>query len=130
MRGCEQAIMQSILTSLTCQGGTLKDRNAAANSAPRCFFWHSQRYLMTTKLEGDLKRELLIGREAYTLTLTPMGFALTLKGRRKGLDIKWVDLVTGEAALAAALNASLTANIQPPDRTDVAKSKPTKAREG
>jgi hypothetical protein len=85
---------------------------------------------MTTKLEGDLRRELLIGHQAYTLTLTPMGFALTLKGRRKGLDVKWVDLVTGEAALAAALNASLTANIQPPDRTAVAKSRPTKEREG
>ena len=38
---------------------------------------------------------------------------MALKGNRKGLDIKWADLVTGEAALATALNASLTANIQP-----------------
>ena len=78
---------------------------------------------MMTRLEGDLKRELMIDRRAYTLTLTPMGFSLTLKGRRKGLDIKWVDLVTGEAALAAALNASLTANLQPPDRPALAKSR-------
>jgi hypothetical protein len=29
------------------------------------------------------------------------------KGRRKGVEIAWKDLVSGEAALAAALNASL-----------------------
>ena len=68
---------------------------------------------MTTKLQGDLRRELMIGDQAYTLTLSPLGFLLTLKGRRKGLDVKWADLVSGEAALATALNASLTANISP-----------------
>lgn len=68
---------------------------------------------MTTKLDGELKRELLIGRQAYTLTLSPQGLTLTLKGRRKGLDLAWVDLVSGDAALATALNASLKANIQP-----------------
>lgn len=76
---------------------------------------------MTTKLDGELKRELLIGRDAYTLTLSPAGFTLALKGRRKGLDIRWGDLVSGEAALATALNASLTANIQP--RSTIAPGK-------
>jgi hypothetical protein len=66
---------------------------------------------MTTKLEGDLKRELSIGQRPYTLTISSVGFTLALKGKRKGLNIKWADLVTGEAALATALNASLTANI-------------------
>jgi hypothetical protein len=68
---------------------------------------------VTTKLDGTLKRELLIGGDAYTLTLSQQGFTLALKGRRKGLDIRWADLVSGEAALATALNASLTANIEP-----------------
>jgi hypothetical protein len=68
---------------------------------------------MTTKLDGVLKRELSIGGEPYTLTLSSEGFALTLKGHRKGLDILWADLVGGDAALATALNASLTANIEP-----------------
>ena len=68
---------------------------------------------MTTKLNGVLKRELSIGGEPYTLTLSEQGFTLTLKGRRKGLDIRWADLVGGDAALATALNASLTANIAP-----------------
>ncbi len=68
---------------------------------------------MTTKLDGVLKRELSIRGEPYTLTLSGEGFTLALKGRRKGLDILWADLVGGEAALATALNASLTANIGP-----------------
>lgn len=68
---------------------------------------------MTTKLAGDLRRELLIGQQAYTLTISPHGFVLALKGRRKGLEIAWADLVSGDVAMATALNASLSANIQP-----------------
>ena len=67
---------------------------------------------MTTKLEGQLKREIAIGDDAYTLTLAPAGFVLARKGRRKGLEIRWADLVNGEAALATALNASLTAPLE------------------
>jgi len=66
---------------------------------------------MTTKLEGPLKRELEIGRESYTLTLTPEGLNLALKGRRKGFELRWTELVSGDAALATALNASLTAPL-------------------
>ncbi len=69
---------------------------------------------MTTKLDGDIKRELSIGREAYTLTLSPTGFTFVLKGRPRGLDIKWVERVSGDAALATALTASLRANILRP----------------
>jgi hypothetical protein len=68
---------------------------------------------MTTKLDRALKRELEIGEGTYTLTLTQRGFTLALKGRRKGLEIQWADLVSGEVALATALNATLTANLQP-----------------
>ena len=71
---------------------------------------------MTTKLDHALKRELVIGEGTYTLTLTQRGFTLALKGRRKGLEIQWIDLVSGEAALATALNATLTANLQPGTR--------------
>jgi len=72
---------------------------------------------MTTKLDGVLKRELSIGGEPYTLALSQEGFTLALKGHRKGLDIRWADLVGGDAALATALNASLTANIVPRAKT-------------
>jgi hypothetical protein len=66
---------------------------------------------MVTKLEGDLRREIEIDGVCHVVTLTKRGFMLTVKGRRKGLEIAWSDLVSGEAALATALNASLTANI-------------------
>ena len=79
---------------------------------------------MTTKLDGALKRELSIGGEPYTLTLSQEGFTLALKGHRKGLDIRWADLVGGDAALATALNASLTANIVPPGKVVPPPPKP------
>ena len=79
---------------------------------------------MTTRLEGQLKRELAIGGQPYTLTLSPAGFVLALKGRRKGLEIKWAELVSGEAALATALNASLVAPTLParPARKEIGRA--------
>jgi hypothetical protein len=60
-----------------------------------------------TKLEGTLRREISIDGEPFTLAISPEGLKLTQKGRRKGHELKWKDLVSGEAALAVALNASL-----------------------
>lgn len=62
---------------------------------------------MTTLLEKTLKRELSIGGRAYILAISPEGLKLTLKGRRKGLELQWDALVSGDAALAIALNASI-----------------------
>jgi len=62
---------------------------------------------MTTKLSAPLKREIDVGHAPYTLTITPEGFTLVPKGRRKGYSLTWEALVSGEAALAVALNASL-----------------------
>ncbi len=62
---------------------------------------------MTTKLSAPFKRELDINGEKYTLTVSPEGFKLVLKGRRKGLELHWRDIIAGEAALASALNASV-----------------------
>ncbi len=61
---------------------------------------------MTTKLNAPFKRELDLNGEKYTLTVTPEGFKLVLKGKRKGVELSWASIVGGEAALAAALNAS------------------------
>jgi hypothetical protein len=60
-----------------------------------------------TKLEKSLKRELRVGKQAYVLTIEPEGFKLTKKGKRKGVEIAWKDLVSGDAAMAVALNASV-----------------------
>ena len=60
-----------------------------------------------TRLDKPLRRELDIGGKAYTLAIDPDGLKLTQKGKRKGLELRWTDLVNGDAALAAALQASL-----------------------
>jgi hypothetical protein len=53
-----------------------------------------------------------------------------LKGRRKGLEIRWTDLVSGEVALATALNASPRANITLPRKEEVPVTANAKGRKG
>lgn len=62
---------------------------------------------MTTKLNAPFKREIDLNGEKYTVTLTPEGFKLVQKGKRKGIEITWASIVGGDAALAHALNASV-----------------------
>jgi hypothetical protein len=62
---------------------------------------------MTTKLEKQLRREVNIAGEAWVITITPQSLKLTRKGRRLGIELEWKDLVSGDAAMAAALNASV-----------------------
>jgi hypothetical protein len=62
---------------------------------------------MATKLEKALKREIQIEGKPYTLIIDPEGLRLMEKGRRKGLELAWKDLVSGQAGLAAALQGSL-----------------------
>jgi hypothetical protein len=62
-----------------------------------------------TPLDGPLKRQLLLDGVAFTLTLDADGLHLVEKGKRKGVDLRWRDLVNGDAALASALQASLQA---------------------
>lgn len=64
---------------------------------------------MTTKLTSAFKRELDINGDKYTVTISPEGFKLVPKGKRKGIELQWAQLVNGEAALATALNATLGA---------------------
>jgi hypothetical protein len=62
---------------------------------------------MATKLEKPLKREIQVAGRPYILTITPEGLKLVPKGKRKGQELAWSSFVSGEAALAVALNASL-----------------------
>ena len=62
---------------------------------------------MVTRLEKILKRELSIDGHAYVVTIAPDGLKVTLKGRRKGIELRWKTLVSGDAALATALKASV-----------------------
>jgi len=58
-------------------------------------------------LEKTLKRELRIDGRSYIVAISPAGLKLTLKGKRNGLTLQWAALISGDAALAVALNASL-----------------------
>jgi hypothetical protein len=62
-----------------------------------------------TPLAGPLKRQLDLDGVAYTLTLDADGLRLVEKGKRKGVELRWADLVNGDAALATALQASIPA---------------------
>jgi hypothetical protein len=60
-----------------------------------------------TPLDKPLKREVSVGDTVYTLTIDPDGLKLTQKGRRNGVELAWKDIVSGDAGLAAALQASV-----------------------
>jgi hypothetical protein len=63
--------------------------------------------MMTTRLEKTLKRQLTLDGRTFILAMSPEGLRITLKGKRKGLELRWSELVSGQAALAVALNASV-----------------------
>jgi hypothetical protein len=62
---------------------------------------------MTTRLEKTIKRELTLKGQPYIVAISPEGLKLTVKGRRKGLELSWEALASGDAALAVALNSSV-----------------------
>ena len=82
---------------------------------------------MATVLDKVIKRQVTVDGVDYTVAVDPEGFRLTGKGKRTPeVDLRWRDLLSGEAAMAAALNASLSkkrqaatkpATEQSPDRT-------------
>jgi len=80
---------------------------------------------MTTPLDKTLKRELKIKGRRFIVALSPEGLKLTLKGKRNGQELRWVDLISGDAALAVSLNASLGKFAQ---RSPPAPSAPTKKK--
>jgi hypothetical protein len=63
---------------------------------------------MATVLDNDLKRQISIDGVDYTVVVGPDGFKLVGKGKRRPeVELRWSDLLSGEAAMAVALNASL-----------------------
>jgi hypothetical protein len=83
---------------------------------------------MTTPLEKTLKRELSLQGRRYMVAISPDGLKLTLKGKRKGKELRWIDLVTGDAALAVALNASLGTLETPGENTGTMQKGPGRPR--
>ena len=61
---------------------------------------------MATKLDKQLKREIDVDGKPYMLAITPEGLKLTEKGKRKGQELSWKNLLAGQAAQATVLNAT------------------------
>jgi hypothetical protein len=64
---------------------------------------------MTTPLDRPIKRELALDGMLYTVTISPDGIKVTEKGKRKGHELTWLDIISGDAALRRDLSLSLGA---------------------
>jgi hypothetical protein len=64
---------------------------------------------MTAKLDSVIKRELKLRREIYTVSISPEGVKIALKGRKKGREISWETLLSGDAELTQQLKMSIDA---------------------
>jgi hypothetical protein len=62
---------------------------------------------MTTKLEKELKREIDVDGKQYTVTISPGGLKIAEKGHRKGHELTWKQILSGEAALTGDLAKSV-----------------------
>lgn len=64
---------------------------------------------MAAKLDSTIKRELKLGRDLYTVSISPEGVKIALKGRKKGRELSWDTLLSGDAELAQQLKISVDA---------------------
>ena len=68
---------------------------------------------MATILDKQLKRQITVDGADYTIAIDPEGIRLIGKGKRRpDVELRWRDLLSGEAAMAVALNASLSTRRQ------------------
>src|ERR1700712_3358878 len=78
---------------------------------------------MATVLDKTLKRQVTVDGADYIVTVDPAGLRLTGKGKRRPeVELRWHDLLSGEAAMAVALNASLTKHPAAVARSEAAAS--------
>ena len=81
---------------------------------------------MTTVLDKELKRQVTVDGVDYTVAVDPEGFRLTGKGKRRPqVELRWRDLLSGDAAMAVALNASLS-DKRPPSAERAAEQPPAR----
>ena len=59
--------------------------------------------LAANNLYANGKQSRTKNGKLYTLTVSLTGLNLVPKGRRKGYELAWVDLVSGDAAVATPL---------------------------
>jgi hypothetical protein len=68
---------------------------------------------VVTTLDKQLKRQITVDGVDYTVAVDPEGIRLIGKGKRRPeVELRWRDLLSGEAAMAVALNASLSTRRQ------------------
>ena len=68
---------------------------------------------MAAKLDKAIKRELDLDGEQYTVTISPAGVRIVPKGRRKGHELTWHSILSGDAELTQQLKISLDAIAEP-----------------
>lgn len=64
---------------------------------------------MATKLDKTIKRELELDGKAYMVAISPEGVKVTQKGFRKGQELSWRSIISGDASLNESLNVSADA---------------------
>jgi hypothetical protein len=64
---------------------------------------------MATKLDKAIKRELELDGKLYTVIIAPDGLKVTEKGKRKGQEISWRSIISGDASLVEDLKISVDA---------------------
>jgi hypothetical protein len=62
---------------------------------------------LATRLDKTIKRELELGGQLYMVSMSPEGVRIVPKGKRKGHEISWETLLSGDAELRRDLNMSL-----------------------
>ena len=100
-------------TSATSAGradGSRASRKTSAARSPGTATGARSAARSRVRVTGATARRGSARSDAQGLTIVP-------KGKRKGRQLAWRDLVSGEAALAVALNASLATSSRPPRRS-------------
>lgn len=62
---------------------------------------------MATKLEKTLKREIDIDGKPYMVAISPEGVKVTQKGFRRGPELTWRSIISGEAEMNQQLRSSV-----------------------
>jgi hypothetical protein len=67
---------------------------------------------MATKLEKALKREVDINGVAFMVTLAPDGMKIVEKGKRKGTELTWEQLIRGDVTMTQDLKDSIELTME------------------
>ena len=62
---------------------------------------------MTIRLDKTIRRELELDGKLYTVSVGPEGVKVVPKGGRKGHEMSWTALLSGDVELRRDLNMSL-----------------------